>query len=154
MARSAVTQSRLRKIGAEIGIDGIEEIQANIARTLTRASGEQFKKEVCMPAAMIIVRSARERAPVRTGALRSAIFAALGDRKKPNVIVGVNYKRAPHAHLVEYGFSGAQGHPYMRPAITANRSAVAASLAKDMRKLIGAPFTGPAAHFSIGGEFL
>lgn len=54
--------------------------------------------------------------------LQDAIFADTGMQDHPSVIVGVDRKKAPHAHLVEFGHGGphpAPPHPYLRPALDA-----------------------------------
>jgi HK97 gp10 family phage protein len=58
--------------------------------------------------------------------LRDNIFAAPGKEGLASVIVGVDRKKAPHAHLVEFGHGGkhpAPPRPFLRPALAAVRSA-------------------------------
>lgn len=150
MARQGVTPGRLNKVGAEIGIEGIPEIKANIAKILDRAVGEKAKK-VFMRAAMIAVNEIRDLAPVLTGRLRDAVFADYGDPKKPNVIVGVSHKKARYASLVEYGHAGgnykkrsgksapAKAKPYFRPGVNAARAPMAVELATGMKAIITKP---------------
>jgi HK97 gp10 family phage protein len=145
MARSAVTNKTLGKVGSEVGIDGIPELKANIAAKLDKMMGQAAKK-VFMRAAMRMVEEAKDLVPVKTGTLRDAIYAAYGDTKKPNVIVGVNYRKAPHAHLIEYGHihtthdgrgtSMTKAHPFMRPALTYARPKMAAIIAEGLKSLV------------------
>lgn len=69
--------------------------------------------------------------------LQDAIFAARGKENLPSVILGVDRKKAPHSHLIEFGHDlwrggrkrAGQGHlvgtvrahPYLRPAFDAVR---------------------------------
>lgn len=71
--------------------------------------------------------------------LKYAIFAARGKRDLPSVIVGVDRKRAPHAHLVEFGHGGphpAPAHPYLRPAFAAVKRAAVAMAGKEIKDRI------------------
>lgn len=159
--RSGVTAGRLRKVGAEIGIEGVDEILANISKKLNKVTGQEAKK-VFMRAAMIAVREIRDLAPLGpTGNLKKGVFADYGDPKKSNVLVGMNYKISPHAHFLEYGTVKMRAQPYFRPGITASRSAIAASLIQGMRGLITsdeapslAPRSSSSPSFPTGGEFL
>lgn len=100
-------------------IEGIAEIQERIAAVLDSTTGKQAK-DVYVKAAVYGRDQVRLLAPIKTGKLRSAIFAARGDENKPDALLGVNYRIAPHAHLVEFGHGGphpAGPKPYMRPGI-------------------------------------
>lgn len=73
--------------------------------------------------------------------LRDAIFAARGKSQalKPSVIAGVDLKREPAAHLVEFGHGGphpAPPHPFLRPAIDAIRSLIPRLVADGLLKLL------------------
>lgn len=134
--RKAVTGTRLGNVARDVfKLEGVDEIKKNIAKILDRTSGEKIKK-VYMRAAMIAVREARSIVPVRTGKLRDAIFADYGDPTKPNVLVGVNYRKAPHAHLVEFGTVKTPAHPYFRPAVTATRSLMAATIIEGFKEIL------------------
>lgn len=125
-----------------IQFEGIDEIAAR-ANELARAGGyahgdiaKEYKQAI-MPAALTVRDEAKQLVPVETGLLKSSIFAAYGDPKKPDVLVGVNTRRAvkesggeyrTYAGIVEYGDDTRAPHPYMRPAITATRPLVARML--------------------------
>lgn len=142
MARNAVTAG-----GKAARLEGLPELHAKIAHILDRAAGNEAK-QVWMKAALVLRDEARDLAPIIQipkpnprpwqvpGTLKSAIFAAYGDPAKPNVIVGVNYAKAPQAHWIEYGTSHSAAQPYMRPALTATRSMMVAIIAEGYRGLI------------------
>jgi HK97 gp10 family phage protein len=163
VARSVVTPK-----GRAARIEGLPELQAKITKILDRTTGKQVKR-VWMDAALVLRDAARGMAPVLkkphkghvAGLLKSAIFAAYGDPAKPNVLVGVNYRIAPYARLVEYGGSKKSkgprmtgdikgrptgnrvqstgymtAQPFMRPALTATRSKCVAIIAEGYQKLI------------------
>jgi len=101
--------------------------------------------DALMVAAMTVRNEIRSRAPYdpkrKQGThLRDAIFAGRGqpekDPKGPSVLFGVNYKRAPHAHLLEYGTVKMSAKPYFRPGVTASRDAVAGHLAGGIQAVI------------------
>lgn len=105
-----------------LAFKGMDEFQDRLSKIVNEVTGAEMK-EVMLEGALLLRDEARRRAPVKTGALRKGIFAARGDANKPSVLVGVNYKIAPHAHLIEFGHGGprpAPPKPYMRPAIDAS----------------------------------
>ena len=118
MAKNLVTAR-----GKAFQLEGVEEIRRNVGKILTKARAKDVKR-IYMRAAMVLRNEARDLAPARSGRLKSAIFAAYGNPDKQSVLVGVNYRIAPHAHIVEFGSSHAPPHAYMRPAMTYTRSMV------------------------------
>lgn len=74
------------------------------------------------------------------GAISADIYNALNG---PSVIVGVDLKQAPHAHLDEWGHGGphpAPAHPFMRPAVASVRWAIVQIIENALRRLL-APFS-------------
>jgi HK97 gp10 family phage protein len=147
VARRVVTSR-----GRAVRIEGLPELQDKLADLIDRATAKEVKK-IWMQAALELRDEARNNAPVAKepikhyekgetprlimpGALKSAIFAAYGAQGKQDVLVGVNYKIAPHAHWLEFGNSRIPPQPYMRPAITATRSTIVAIIADGYRKLL------------------
>lgn len=131
-------------------MEGIPELIAN-ANALMRKTGygnadvaKEFKQGI-MAGALIIRDEARDLVPVKTGRLRSAIFAAYGNPKKADVLVGVN-TRIPvdpahpesgnYAGIVEFGNDHQPPQPYMRPAIVAQRPIVARIISEKIRAAI------------------
>jgi HK97 gp10 family phage protein len=121
-------------------LEGIPEVAAN-ANKLMRQCGyggaeiAQELKRGLMKGALMIRDEARDLVPVDTGLLKQSIFAAYGDRKKTDVLVGVNTRQAvattqagvtrTYAGVVEFGDDYRAPHPYMRPGIQAARPSVA-----------------------------
>lgn len=119
MARRNSVRAVARKA---LAFEGMDEFQERLAKIVDETTGKEIK-DVLMGPAILIRDDARRRVRSKTGKLVKAIFAARGDENKPSVIVGVNFKIAPHAHLTEFGHGGprpAPPHPYMRPAIDTN----------------------------------
>jgi hypothetical protein len=142
MARQAVSQGLInREASKAFQLEGVAEIQARLSRILDATSGKEIKN-VYLKGAQILADAARSRAPQGpTGNLKRAIFAGRGDENKPNALAGLNYRIAPHAHLVEYGGTSdprrtkkgaGRGKmpegPFFRPAITASKSAIASTI--------------------------
>lgn len=147
MARNLVTRG-----GKAAQIEGIPELQEKISAIINRATGDQVKK-IWMQAALEMRDAARDYCPVAPGPithyekgkppriippglLKSAIFAAYGERDKPDVLMGVNHRIAPHAHWLEFGNSRIPAQPYMRPAISLMRSTCVQIIADGYRKLL------------------
>src|SRR4051812_34778253 len=116
MPRNVITRK-----GKQVQIEGLDQLQNNIAALMSRATGKEVKK-IWMQAALDLRDAARDYAPVakepikhyekgqpmriiQPGALRAAIFAAYGEPDKPNVLVGVNRRMAPHNKWIEFGNS-------------------------------------------------
>lgn len=113
--------------GKAFGIEvlGLQEA-VDAFRGLKEAFGATPLKECLLPIAeairdrakVLVKRSNRPKAPGYLH-LQDAIFAAKGKADLPSVIVGVDRKKAPAAHLVELGHGGphpAPAHPFLRPA--------------------------------------
>lgn len=141
MARSLVT-----KRGKSVRLEGLPEISAAIDRILSetkrsgaRAVGEKVKR-VLMGGALMVRDEVRDMAPQgETGNLKRGVFAAYGREDKPDVLVGMNYRIAPHAHLVEFGHGGpnaAPPHPYFRPGIAAAKPLAIRSIAEGLKRVI------------------
>jgi HK97 gp10 family phage protein len=149
--------------GKAVRLEGLAKLQEQMAGLMefgenggsaNRATGQEVKR-IYMGAALLLRDEARSRAPILKsevkghvpGLLKKAIFAAYGEPTKPSVLVGVNYKIAPHAWLVEFGTSQRStksgkstgigpAQPFMRPALTAVRSKCVAIIAEGLRGLI------------------
>lgn len=138
--------------GRQVTIEGLDKLQENIAELMSRATGKEVKK-IWMQAALELRDIAIQYAPIapgpithyekgqaprtiQPGALRAAIFAAYGKETAPNVLVGVNYKIAPHAHWIEFGNSRIPAQPYMRPALASARSRCVSIIADGYRTLL------------------
>ena len=124
-----------REVKGAFKVDGLVDITNKLAEVIDEANGKKAK-EVYLSAAMKIRDGARTRAPKRTGKLRESIFAARGDMNKPNALVGVNYRIAPHAHLVEYGTVKTRPHPFLRPAIAASAAEVRRTIETGLKKIV------------------
>lgn len=109
-----------------LAFKGMDEFQERLSKVVDAVSGPEMK-DVMMRGAVIIANDARRRVRVKTGNLRGAIFASRGDENRSSVLVGVNFRKAPHAHLVEFGHGGphpAPPYPFMRPAVESNAGRV------------------------------
>jgi len=89
--------------------------------------------------AEIVLRAAKESAPVRTGELKGAL--KIGRRKKTRdryaVEVGTFYPEAAHAHLVERGHGGpkpAPAHPFLEPAVESTEDAVVDAIMEELMR--------------------
>lgn len=132
-------------------IEGIPEMTSKVNRVLLHTGGQNGRavakeiKQALMTGALIMRDEARDLVPVDTGLLRSAIFAAYGDDRKPDVLFGVNTRVAvkttaagtkTYAGVVEFGDDSHAPQPYMRPAVQATRGIVARTLKEGLTKAI------------------
>lgn len=118
-------------------LEGLPELQANIAKVLDRTSAAKLK-DVYLDGARVLLNEFRADAPVKTGRFRASGFIAKGDPRKPDALFIIDYKVAPHAHIVEYGSSKHPPHHTVRNAITTTRSLIARVIADGFRAAIEA----------------
>ncbi len=121
-----------------VKIEGLDEAVRRV-RSLT-SSLEAREVEKILSKGMRVVRDeAKQRVPVRTGLLKSAIKARIGKRRGKFVagaFSAVDFKKAPHAYLVEYGTRHSQAKPYFRPAWDTKKDQVKKQIEEDLRKLL------------------
>ena len=95
-----------------VSVKGMEEVKVLLDRVKKVANPRLIQEYATLPAAMIIRDNAKRR--VRRGAgrdtmgnprrhLEELIFAARGHGRDGSSIAGVDYHKAPHAHLLELG---------------------------------------------------
>jgi HK97 gp10 family phage protein len=169
----------------KLKLDGQREVQ-RLFQDASQAFNPDLIQDAILPAAKIIRDDAKRR--VRRGPgtrssggprehLRDLIFATKGKRRDPSVIAGVNQRKAPHAHLVEFGTQphiirpkdkqylffkgifarfaqhpGSVKKPFFRPAIRSKRGQVIEAITEGLRKLLGR-HVRPSQLPQVGGEF-
>lgn len=115
--------------GQNIALEGLDQLEMKLKRLAGVIDDEALENRM-LSGAELIKNDAVMRAPLGpTGNLRRGIVAKKFDRKipgQPSAFVAVDYRIAPHAHLVEFGARGGQmpAKPFFRPAIDANRENV------------------------------
>lgn len=111
-------------------------------KSITDPGAARELKERAFAVAEKIRDEARRRAPYDEGRrrgrhLRDAIFAGRGRQERPDVLAGVNRRRAPHAHLVEFGTRIWAGKPFWRPTLAALGPWALAELRRAASEIIG-----------------
>lgn len=123
----ATSRSIRREASRAFRFEGMKELQNALADILDATSGKEAK-DVFYEAGAVLAGQIRANAPLgKTGRLKASVFVGRGIETKPNVLVGVRYRMAPHAHLVEWGHGGshpAPPHPFVRPAVSQRRNEV------------------------------
>lgn len=88
-----------------------QEVEAKALRPAAFAASDMLYKEMQI------------NAPVRTGLLRSAIYQFYNERKSIDGLhlysIGVNMRKAPHWHLLEYGTIRMAAKPFIAPTYDA-----------------------------------
>lgn len=102
-------------------LEGLEELGQTIERMRKSVKPENVEP-IVLKAAKIIKASAWGRAPRGpTGNLQRGIRAKVLKRNDFNnpapAMVGIDFRVAPHAHLVEFGTIHAAARPFFRPAV-------------------------------------
>ncbi len=133
-----------------VDIQGMDEINKTIQR-LAKSLKPDDVEPVLLKGAKIIATEAKSRAKRGpTGNLKKAIrtkkLKRLGFGNQPAaVIAAVDRKKAPHAHLVEFGHALVRngrviGHvpayPFWRPAVDAKAGEAMSQVERDLTKLV------------------
>lgn len=146
-----------------MSVTGVPEAQKLIQEAKARLNSEEVQDAILPGAELVrdiairLVQQGPGLTPKgkRRLHLKELIFATKGKRRRkllgnmignaiageegPSVIAGVDLKKAPHAHLVEFGHGGphpAPAYPFLRPAIAAARSRVVAIIETALRRLL------------------
>jgi len=135
----------------EIKLKGSKELERTIKK-LSRCLDLNEVEKVFLKGAKVIAEDARSRAPKGpTGNLKKAIVAKTLQRigKEPApAIVAVDYRKGPHAHLVEFGtgprYQKKTGRyvgqmpakPFFRPAWDRNKDRVLNKIADELEKKV------------------
>ena len=145
----------------EFELKGVEDVQENIQSVIDSLSPEQIE-EVLLSGADTVAGSIRSYAPIakkghyKIGGKNSTFLAGVrvyvppGNLKRSIVsktlqrkgnkaapaIAAVDYRIAPHAHLVEYGTVRAAPHPFFRPGYDAVKDGVAADITEQFKTII------------------
>jgi len=121
---------------------GMRELQEQLTE-LIKAVHPDKVEPILFEGAQTVAEAARAKAPLGpTGRLKRACIAKKMPRRGSNPavsIAAVNYKVAPHMHLVEFGHGGprpAPPHPFFRPAWDATKRQVKTKIVEDLRELV------------------
>lgn len=124
--------------GFVVEVAGLDEAVRRVQSL--RYALEAKEVEKVLSKGMRVVRDeAKRRVPVKTGLLKSAIKARIGKRRGKYVasaFAAVDYKKAPHAYLVEYGTRHSRAKPYFRPAWDTKAESVKRQIENDLRDLL------------------
>uniref|UniRef100_A0A6M3K0V5 Putative tail protein n=1 Tax=viral metagenome TaxID=1070528 RepID=A0A6M3K0V5_9ZZZZ len=106
---------------AQIYLKGIDELERNIGKLVKDIN--KGKTSILLKQAQLVRNRIRQKAPIGpTGNLKKAAYAKAMHETiyQPAVaFAGIRPRKAPHAHLVEYGHGGphpAPPHPFIRLA--------------------------------------
>uniref|UniRef100_A0A6H1ZKA6 Putative tail protein n=1 Tax=viral metagenome TaxID=1070528 RepID=A0A6H1ZKA6_9ZZZZ len=119
-------------------IEGLDKLKSSLELLEKRVDGA--REATLMAQAKRIKNRIIEKAPRGpTGNLkRSPVVKRMPQaRNYPAiVIVAIDRKIAPHAHFVEFGTSRMAAHPFFRPVVEGEMSAVKAAIEKDLKDAV------------------
>lgn len=121
-----------------VEVEGLDRAIAKV-RSLASALEAQEVEKVLLKGAQIVQREAKLRVRVKSGRLKSSIKARISKRRGRMVagaFSAVDYKRAPHAYLVEYGTRHSRAKPYFRPAWDMTKGEVKKTVEDGLRDLV------------------
>lgn len=118
----------------EFEVKGLKELNDTILKMMKSVEPDKVEP-VLKKGAALIASAVRRNTPVgpagknrKPGNLKKAVRVKLLKRERYDqpapAIAAIDRKKAPHAHLVEYGHGGPQPappHPFFRPAVDATQ---------------------------------
>lgn len=132
-------------------IIGMEELEDNIDKVKQQLTADQIEP-VLLQGASVFAQAAINNAPQGpTGNLKHGIIAKTLERNNSDqpapAIAAIDYRIAPHAHLVENGHFQTEKkggpasrfvppHPFFRPAYDTNKEAVLEAITEDLKTMI------------------
>lgn len=126
---------------AQIYIKGLEVLEKQTNKLLKELKKED--SDLLLNNARLVRDRIKEKAPQGpTGNLKKAAYAAVLPETTTRRVVafaGIRPRKAPHAHLVEFGHGGphpAPAHPFLRPAWDELRDKVLENIKKGLKKTI------------------
>jgi HK97 gp10 family phage protein len=129
-----------------IYLKGIDQLERSTNKLLKEVTAGRTK--ILLDQAKLVKNRIREKAPLgpptdtRPGSLKAAAYATAMPEKIDSpaaAFAGIRPRKAPHAHLVEFGHGGphpAPPHPFVRPAWDEMKDEVKANIKSGLKKLI------------------
>lgn len=133
----------------EFKIEGLQELTKTI-QDLSKSLDPDKSEPVILKGAKVIGAEVRGRAPKGpTGNLKKSVkvktLKRFSSKQPAPAIVAIDRKKAPHAHLVEYGHALVRGgkvighvpaHPFFRPGIDAKAGEALKQIEAGLTKLV------------------
>lgn len=134
---------------AETQIEGLEDLDRQLI-SLIKSMDPDIVEPILLAGAKTIAKAAKTAAPLGpTGNLRKSIYAktlvrrggtgdifGFGEGQAAPGFAGVNYRKAPHAHLVEFGTRKMSARPFLRPTWDTNKEPVKRQIIDDLKSVI------------------
>jgi HK97 gp10 family phage protein len=131
--------------GAKIYIKGIDQLEKAANKAIK--SMNEGKTKLIYEQAKKVRNRIKEKAPRgETGNLKAAAYASYIPPKLGREVfafAGIRPRKAPHAHLVEFGHGGphpAPPHPFFRPAWDEMKSEVRRNIEEGLKKAVEGSF--------------
>ena len=133
----------------EAQIEGIEDLDRQLLALIKTMDPDKVEP-ILLTGAKTIAKAAKTNAPLGpTGNLKKSIYAKILTRRggvgdilgfsegqaAPG-FAGVNYRKAPHARLVEYGTRKMAARPFLRPAWDTNKEPVKRQIIDDLKSVV------------------
>jgi len=125
----------------QIALKGMDRFERNTNKLIKEVTKEKTK--LLLKQARLVRDRIKQKAPVGpTGNLKKAAYAKALPETMSSLAVafaGIRPRRAPHAHLVEYGHGGphpAPPHPFFRPAVDEVKDKVMRNIKEGLGKAV------------------
>ena len=117
-----------------ISIQGDHELK-RLLRDIAENIVPMALPEISLRSVSLIEASAKQKAPVRTGALRDSIITEVIESSRSSVTLEVG-PTVDYADDVEFGGIRRAAQPYLRPAVDENEEAVVEALVDELNQLL------------------
>lgn len=134
-----------------IEVEGLEKLERQLLGVEAKV-GSKILRQALSKAATPVVRAAKEKVPVDSGALRQSIgkstrkgrgknvaTVAVGPKKNARALALANERRSKaiagifYAHIVELGYGRQAPQPFLRPALEENANDAVQIFGRDMK---------------------
>lgn len=125
----------------QIYLKGIDQLERQANKLIKEVN--EGRQKILLEQAKLVRDRIREKAPLGpTGNLKAAAYASSIPASLTGpalAFAGIRPRKAPHAHLVEYGHGGphpAPPHPFVRPAWDGCKEEVKRNIAEGLGKTV------------------
>lgn len=137
-----VSKPTIRKAGGW-NVQGLNEAYQKLENILTATTAQHLKK-VFMEAGAVGFEAVYQKAPYdehhRENSpflhIRDAIFLGAGSPDEPNVLLGVNYRKAPQALWLTLGTVRMPARPFFQPALATVKMQMGTIIAEGIKQAI------------------
>jgi len=121
-------------VAASIEVRGLKELERKLRRLPEAVAGEALKRAM-EKAAEPLEKSMKDKAPVKTEALKKSVQTDTVKDSRSEVQVNVGPSKF-YSHMIEFGTTHSRAIPFIRPAFDAEKERVVRIFSSELKKNI------------------